>query len=404
MFQLQLTNEDEDRRRRRRERNKIAATKCRMKKRERTINLVGESETLDAQNVDLKQQLRNLEIERRTLTEMLKAHSSNCMRGTRTSLPILNISIEKFLNQIGLGQQQHQQFTTKTNDQPKPSVTKTENTTIKVTPQHKLQKIPSVNTLKFNGRHQNPTNESLIINNTNVMSPMTMAITTTSNCIPTQMNTNIPSISECKPLPSIDMGFCEGRKETMTPTNSYCKSMISSSSDCYAMSSPDSGFIKSPVDMGGNYGPLPGLIIKPDYIPNCDADLLNHHRLDVNDSTNGDGSIDFILKSELVDLNDSPYTTVQSADRFLFDEVEAFDPDMNGTNSNLHHPSIIGDHSSSLLHAHLNKDHLLLNGITNNNHNNIHNNNNNNMIIILITSNTNINKPCLSISTTRSRS
>jgi hypothetical protein len=39
-FWFQLTAEDEERRRRRRERNKIAATKCRLKKRERTVNLV----------------------------------------------------------------------------------------------------------------------------------------------------------------------------------------------------------------------------------------------------------------------------------------------------------------------------------------------------------------------------
>jgi hypothetical protein len=39
-FSFQLTAEDEERRRRRRERNKIAATKCRLKKRERTVNLV----------------------------------------------------------------------------------------------------------------------------------------------------------------------------------------------------------------------------------------------------------------------------------------------------------------------------------------------------------------------------
>jgi hypothetical protein len=39
-YLLQLTAEDEERRRRRRERNKIAATKCRLKKRERTVNLV----------------------------------------------------------------------------------------------------------------------------------------------------------------------------------------------------------------------------------------------------------------------------------------------------------------------------------------------------------------------------
>lgn len=55
---LQLTPEDEERRRRRRERNKIAATKCRMKKRERTVNLVTESEVLETQNIDLKAQLK----------------------------------------------------------------------------------------------------------------------------------------------------------------------------------------------------------------------------------------------------------------------------------------------------------------------------------------------------------
>ncbi|XP_055604976.1 activating transcription factor 3 [Uranotaenia lowii] len=74
-----LTPEDEDRRRRRRERNKIAATKCRMKKRERTVNLVNESETLDAQNKDLKSQVTELENQRRKLIEMLQAHSPSCV-------------------------------------------------------------------------------------------------------------------------------------------------------------------------------------------------------------------------------------------------------------------------------------------------------------------------------------
>lgn len=40
LFVVQLTAEDEERRRRRRERNKIAATKCRLKKRERTTHLM----------------------------------------------------------------------------------------------------------------------------------------------------------------------------------------------------------------------------------------------------------------------------------------------------------------------------------------------------------------------------
>lgn len=75
-----LTPEDEDRRRSRRERNKIAATKCRMKKRERTMNLVSESEQLETQNKDLKSQVQNLEIERRNLFEMLKSHGGKCVR------------------------------------------------------------------------------------------------------------------------------------------------------------------------------------------------------------------------------------------------------------------------------------------------------------------------------------
>ncbi|XP_035897670.1 activating transcription factor 3-like [Anopheles stephensi] len=74
-----LTPEDEDRRRRRRERNKIAATKCRMKKRERTVNLINESETLDAQNKELKSQVSKLETEYRKLVEVLQAHGPTCV-------------------------------------------------------------------------------------------------------------------------------------------------------------------------------------------------------------------------------------------------------------------------------------------------------------------------------------
>nr|CAD7392118.1 unnamed protein product [Timema cristinae] len=78
-----LTPEDEERRRRRRERNKIAATKCRLKKRERTVNLVQESEILETQNHDLKSQIQELESQRRRLMEMLSMHSPTCMRNSR---------------------------------------------------------------------------------------------------------------------------------------------------------------------------------------------------------------------------------------------------------------------------------------------------------------------------------
>ncbi|XP_044748037.1 activating transcription factor 3 [Coccinella septempunctata] len=73
-----LTPEDEERRRRRRERNKIAATKCRLKKRERTANLITESETLETQNLELKNQVHELQQQKRTLEEVLAHHRPQC--------------------------------------------------------------------------------------------------------------------------------------------------------------------------------------------------------------------------------------------------------------------------------------------------------------------------------------
>lgn len=77
-FSYQLTPEDEDRRKRRRERNKIAATKCRLKKRECINNLMRESETLEAQNIDIKTQLKDLREQYQYLTEMWQAHQMEC--------------------------------------------------------------------------------------------------------------------------------------------------------------------------------------------------------------------------------------------------------------------------------------------------------------------------------------
>ncbi|KAG8243351.1 activating transcription factor 3 isoform X1 [Homalodisca vitripennis] len=79
-----LTPEDEERRRRRRERNKIAATKCRLKKRERTVNLVQESEILENQNHDLKSQIQELETQRRRLVDMLSIHRPSCTKPQQT--------------------------------------------------------------------------------------------------------------------------------------------------------------------------------------------------------------------------------------------------------------------------------------------------------------------------------
>ncbi|XP_014482197.1 PREDICTED: protein fosB isoform X2 [Dinoponera quadriceps] len=80
-----LTPEDEERRRRRRERNKIAATKCRLKKREKTVILVQESEILETQNHDLKSQIQELETQRRRLVDMLSLHTPTCLKQSADS-------------------------------------------------------------------------------------------------------------------------------------------------------------------------------------------------------------------------------------------------------------------------------------------------------------------------------
>ncbi|VVC44093.1 Hypothetical protein CINCED_3A022860 [Cinara cedri] len=69
-----LTAEDEERRRRRRERNKLAATKCRQKKREKTTNLMQESNVLEKKNSDMKTQIQELETQRNDLMKMLTEH------------------------------------------------------------------------------------------------------------------------------------------------------------------------------------------------------------------------------------------------------------------------------------------------------------------------------------------
>lgn len=353
---FQLSPEDEDRRRRRRERNKIAATKCRMKKRERTVNLVSEAETLESQNIDLKTQVRSLEFERRSLTEMLQLHANSCTRSEQFQIPNVNANIMKYLGDIGSADPQKIETTTTANNfvtVRNESEPKTRNASTKAI--QKIQKIPSVNTLRFNTRRSQQANKPL--QTTNIMNPVTK-VTTSRNCIVGSLNNTSPT-QDCKPLPSIDMGFCEGLNENqsnLTLTTNYCKTLISSSNDCYAMSSPDSGFIKSPVDMA-SYSALPQMI-KSDYIPNCDTGILNNNG-------HADGSIEFILKSELVDANDSPYTTVQSADRFLFDGVaEAFDAMETAANSST--PSLMESQPHLDVHVGL-KDHMLMQGISNNN-------------------------------------
>ncbi|EDW06521.2 uncharacterized protein Dmoj_GI21781 [Drosophila mojavensis] len=125
-----LTPEDEDRRRRRRERNKIAATKCRMKKRERTQNLIKESEVLDTQNVDLKNQVRALETDRQRLLGMLNLHTPGCVKRGGWQLPakLLQSPAYKYLAELKLDGLLN-------GDQ-----------------QQRMQSIPSMSTFKFNSK------------------------------------------------------------------------------------------------------------------------------------------------------------------------------------------------------------------------------------------------------------
>ncbi|XP_077551147.1 uncharacterized protein LOC144164728 [Haemaphysalis longicornis] len=69
-----LTKEDEEKRNRRRERNKIAASKCRNRKKERTVRLCEESEGLQRGNEELRRELQRLRLEVQHLSQLLRLH------------------------------------------------------------------------------------------------------------------------------------------------------------------------------------------------------------------------------------------------------------------------------------------------------------------------------------------
>lgn len=71
--------EENDRRKRRRERNKIAAAKCRNKKKEKTDILQKESEKLESINAELKAQIEELKSQKQQLVYMLNLHRPTCI-------------------------------------------------------------------------------------------------------------------------------------------------------------------------------------------------------------------------------------------------------------------------------------------------------------------------------------
>ncbi|XP_064490354.1 protein c-Fos-like isoform X2 [Ornithodoros turicata] len=73
-----IDTEDEEKRNKRRERNKIAASKCRNRKKERTVRLAEESEHLQKGNADLRRELLALQQEVQQLTHVLRTHACVC--------------------------------------------------------------------------------------------------------------------------------------------------------------------------------------------------------------------------------------------------------------------------------------------------------------------------------------
>ena len=75
---MQLTPEEATKRRIRRERNKVAAAKCRNRRRELTDRLQGETDHLEDHQSFLQQEIISLQHEKEHLEFILAAHSPNC--------------------------------------------------------------------------------------------------------------------------------------------------------------------------------------------------------------------------------------------------------------------------------------------------------------------------------------
>ncbi|KAH8286735.1 hypothetical protein KR018_004127 [Drosophila ironensis] len=346
-----LTPEDEDRRRRRRERNKIAATKCRMKKRERTQNLIKESEVLDIQNVELKNQARLLETERRKLMEMLQSHG--CQRAGGCTLPahLLQSPAQKYLPDLELevngdqvmspNQQQQQQQQQQT---------------------QRVQSIPSMATFKFGSK--------------------TAAA----------MAQQLPN-GYCKASPNAQefehAGYQTYQQQQHQQSSSNSATSNSSNTSNTSNSTSSS---HSLVDHQQHSNPSPGLI--SDYVPNCDGitpnnshnpgsnlstassnntslsansntSQANQQQQQNSNTTSASSAIEFV-KNELVD-SESPYTTALSAERFLFEPSEGF-PDIKHAVSVLPSPcGIHGLNMASVVHGGSN----VSNGHNNNNNNHL---------------------------------
>ncbi|XP_036228506.1 activating transcription factor 3 [Bactrocera oleae] len=311
-----LTPEDEDRRRRRRERNKIAATKCRMKKRERTQNLIKESEQLETQNVDLKTQVRSLEVERRKLLDMLQGHSTTCIHAGGLNLPskLLHSPAHKYLTAIDMDDN-----STANGDM------STANATVNRIQSQTQQQVQVNNT--FSNQSTHGAQRTVIPPMSTIKFPRSAAAVAAAvnqqlHQLPTQQQ-HLPN-GYCKPSPTPqELGYITSPSQENICLPANLPKLSSQSS-----ATPQIGTATVVSSINQQLS---------DYIPNCENSLgliLAHTPTSV--QSNDDGSVllgDIVsplsvmptpttatefVKNELVD-SQSPYTTAQSAERFLFE-------------------------------------------------------------------------------------
>uniref|UniRef100_A0A182VWH9 BZIP domain-containing protein n=1 Tax=Anopheles minimus TaxID=112268 RepID=A0A182VWH9_9DIPT len=343
-----LTPEDEDRRRRRRERNKIAATKCRMKKRERTVNLINESETLDAQNKELKSQVSKLESEYRKLVEVLQAHGPTCVH-QKGFQPLPSLSTitgsngsagsGKYLNDLNyLDQDQSGQGEIKYSECLK-SVSSSSGS-----PMDSFSKQDSANLLPPGYCKLSPTETTSFL----LESPS--ELTNAGDQMPKSDYIPGPAVSTAssRPHSTTQQPAKNGRsKPGPKPRQSRAQNKTTSAPSVATSTVANLPSLNNTTTttFGSKGNPLIAATLmtttpssSPSSVP---SPLTVGNSVSTVNVINPIGTLvtadddDFILKNELIDTH-SPYTTVQSADRFLFDAT------LDLYNNNAHSPLTAG--------------------------------------------------------------
>lgn len=266
-----------------------------MKKRERTQNLIKESEQLDTQNLELKNQVRALETERRKLLEMLQGHTPSCVRRGGLNLPskLLQSPAQKFLAELDM----EENVSAATSRDGGDLENKCNGTNMPA--QHQARTaIPPMSTIKFSRANN-----------------FKAAAVVAAGILNSPASSNLPN-GYCKPSPSAhELGYLNSPSQ-----ESMCLPSLQASTPTGQQTST--------------------LLVNGDYLSQCDSDLSVLGLQSVcNGSSNSGGDSSALLasvasplsavstptnptnefvKNELVD-SQSPYTTAQSAERFLFE-------------------------------------------------------------------------------------